>query len=303
MSITNSEAIEKRAFLLERRLKEINPNLHAVYRAGIFAIDRLLNNYKTDFPFFTDHTFEHSAQLINYCNILIGEENINELNADEIYVLLMGACLHDVGMGITKSDFDELASNIPGIGKWLEDHPDSVLGDATRTFHNDLSAEFVSKYSALFEIPSPEHIYCIAQVCRGHRKQNLLDANKFNPDYKLPDGTKIRLPYLAALVKLADELDVTADRNLLLDYETYIPKSESSVICFKSHGALKQLALQDDEIILYYRTDEEEVLEEIRNIEAKINQTFSEYEAVMAIMNDFTQIVKKIKFINLKVTE
>ena len=303
MSIKNSEAIESRAFLLEKKLKQLNPKLHSIYSAGIFAIDRLLMNYKTDFPFFTDHTFEHSAQLINYCNILVGEENIDELNADEIYILLMGACLHDVGMGISKTDFDQFAPRIAGYQAWSNEHPDAVLGEATRTFHNDLSAEFVKKYSQLFEIPSEEYVYCIGQVCRGHRKQDLLNRENYNPEFKLSDGTVIRLPYLAALIKLADELDVTADRNLLLDYETYIPEVESSVMCFKSHGALKELTLEDDKIILYYSTDEEDVLEEIQHIDAKVQQTFCEYEAVMETMCDFKQIVNKVKFVDLKVTQ
>lgn len=54
----------------------------------------------------TDHTALHSLEVIDFCNQLIGE-NIDEMNADEIYVFLMWAYLHDSGMGITMSDYEK----------------------------------------------------------------------------------------------------------------------------------------------------------------------------------------------------
>lgn len=295
--------IDKTAFILEKRLKETNPALHKIYSSGIFAIDRLLMNYKTDFPFFTDHTFQHSAQLINYCNILVGEKNINRLNADEIYIILMGACLHDVGMGISRSDFAQFESNIPEIASWRKEHPDALFGDATRAFHNDLSAEFIAKYSELFEIPSAEYVYCIGQVARGHRKNNLMDASKFNPNYKLPNGNTVHLNYLAALLKLADELDITSERNLLFDYDSYETENKGSALAFKSHSAIKSLTLVGDKIIIHYNTDDEKVIDEINIISGKVQQTFKEYEDVVASTSDFEQIVNEIVFKDMRVTK
>ena len=63
-------------FLCEKRLRATDEDLYRRYRNSVFAIDRLLANYKNIFPFFTDHTFEHSEQVINYCNIVAGQEII-----------------------------------------------------------------------------------------------------------------------------------------------------------------------------------------------------------------------------------
>ena len=275
-------------FLCERQLKKLDPGLHELYRSSIFAIDKLLANYKNVFPYFTNHTFEHSTQVINYCNIIAGEENVLRLNADELYILLMGACLHDVGMGISLSDYQALGKNVKGLDAYVESHPDTPVKETIRAFHQEFSAEFIKKYQALFEIPSPEHLYCICQVARGHRKLDLLDTTEFDPQYTLPNGTVIRLPYLAGLVKLADELDVTADRNLLFDYNNLdVEWTPMTTMCFKCHKAIKELQVKEDRLVLCFSTDEAEVYEEIMHMQDKVRQTFGEFVAAVRERTDF----------------
>ena len=79
--------MNKYDFSLERRLKELDPNLHQRFADTVFALQRVLSNYKLIFPDFTDHTELHSLNIIEFCNRLIGDQ-INKLNADEIYILL-----------------------------------------------------------------------------------------------------------------------------------------------------------------------------------------------------------------------
>ena len=279
---TGAELCEDAEFLCEHRLKELNEGLHSCYRNSIFVIDRLLTNYKLVFPFFTNHTFEHSAQVINFCNALLGRENVNQLNADELYILLMGASLHDIGMGISESDCHAFSKNVPGAEKYIKEHPEARLGDVTRTFHHEFSAEFIRKYKDLFEIPSAEHTYCIAQVARGHRKLDLLDEREFDPHYTLADGTVVRLPYLAALVRLADELDIAADRNLLFNSaEAEGECSDYQMLCFHCHEAVPRIGFDGGCITVYYRTDDPAVYEELMNLNKKVQKTFGEFVAVV----------------------
>ena len=98
-------------FSLERRLKELDPNLHARFTDTDFALQQILSNYQLIFPLFTDHTELHSLNIIEFCNKLIGEQ-VYKLNADEIYCILMGCYFHDTGMGVSKEDFVEFSKKI-----------------------------------------------------------------------------------------------------------------------------------------------------------------------------------------------
>lgn len=283
-------------FLCEKRLKELNPALHGLYKSSVFIMDRLLANYKTVFPYFTNHTFEHSEQVINYCNILAGYDNIMKLNADEIYVLLMGASLHDVGMGISVRDFDEFKYKVKNFTEYEQEHQFVTVKEACRKFHQEFSAEFIKKYRNLFEIPSDEHLYCICQIARGHRKMDFSDVSEFNPEYKIGENT-IHLPYLASLVKLADEIDITADRNLLFDYtKTDRRWSKKQTMCYQCHKALKGFQKDDDILNIIYTPETGSIKKEIERMEAKVQKTFKEFQNVINSQDIFTTNILDIRF-------
>lgn len=200
----------------------------------------------------------------------------------------MGASLHDIGMGVSEADCHVFAKRVPGAEKYMEEHPNARVGDVTRAFHQEFSAEFVRKYKGLFEIPSEEHVYCIAQVARGHRKLNLLDKEEFDPHYRLANGNEVRLPYLAALVKLADELDIGADRNLLLNTADLADEiSEFSLLCFRCHEAVPEINFDGGRITIYYQTDDAAVYEELMNLNRKEQKTFGEFTDVVRERTDF----------------
>ncbi len=287
-------------YLIEQRLKNLNPKLHGLYKNSVFAMDRLLINYKNIFPFFTNHTFEHSAQVVNYCNLLAQDYNVDLLNEDELYVLIMGACLHDVGMGISKSDFLEFSEKLESVIDFTKKHQDANYQEITRLFHQEFGALFLEKYKDLFEISSPIHLLAISQIIRGHRKQDLL-SEEYKTIYT-DNGNPIRLSYLTALVKMADELDITSDRNLLFDYKHNKKEwSPYQTLCYKCHEALKRFVIEDNALVLYFFTDEEIVFHEIMDMQDKVNETFREYKKVIENQNEFkimqnSVVFRKIKF-------
>lgn len=85
---------------MERKLRDLNPELHKRFTDAVFGLQHVLSNYKLIFPEYTDHTELHSLNVIDFCNQLIGDQ-IDKMNADEIYCLLMGCYFHDTGMGIS----------------------------------------------------------------------------------------------------------------------------------------------------------------------------------------------------------
>ena len=92
-------------FMMERALRRRNPALFKRFQSAVFLLPKMLSGYQQFFPDFTDHTELHSLNVIDFCNRIIGLENLERMNDDEIYCLLMGCHLHDVGMGIREEDY------------------------------------------------------------------------------------------------------------------------------------------------------------------------------------------------------
>lgn len=263
--------MDKYDFLLEGRLRELDKDLHARFTDTVFAMERILSNYKLIFPDFTDHSELHSLNVIEFCNKLIGPQ-IEELNADEIYAILMGCYFHDTGMGISEKDYDEFTNQID-FKNYFETHDKNNRPEIIRSFHNEYSGLFIKKYAKFFEFPSKEHMFAVIQISRGHRKTDLEDENEYPKALKLPNGNTICLPYLSALVRLADEIDVTAQRNLPSTYDINKITKEVDLIEFLKHEAIRDLEVKEKEFILKVHTNDDKLFEKIKIVASKMQQT------------------------------
>ena len=121
-------------FALENRLQILDSDLHRRFSNIVFAMQYVLKRYETIFPDFTDHSVIHSINVIEFCNQIIGEQ-IDKMNADEIYVLLLACYFHDTGMGISKKDYDAFSKKID-FGDYFLTHDinDFRLRHANYTF-------------------------------------------------------------------------------------------------------------------------------------------------------------------------
>lgn len=268
----------EKGFMCEQKLKKENPGLHLLFTNSVVCMQQMLHKYQVIFPSFTDHTALHSLEVIDFCNQLIGEQ-IQYLNADEIYVLLMSAYLHDSGMGITEKDYQEFRQRIP-FGDYFDLHPDASLPDIIRDFHNEFSGEYIKKYADIFEIPSAEHVFSIVQVSRGHRKTNLFDPDEYPSDYRVPDGNRICLPYLSALLRLADELDIAADRNIQFMYNESAIAEEKDRMHFKKHRAIRRMIITDEAFLLDVDDEDAEIFREVESLLVKVGATLAECREV-----------------------
>ncbi|MGN0316313.1 MAG: hypothetical protein ACI4E1_00070 [Lachnospira sp.] len=262
----------KTDYLCEHRLQKLDPKLHQLFKDSVFSLQQLLTRYKNIFPTYTDHTALHSLEVVDFCNALIGEENIDKLNADEIYILLMSCYLHDSGMGITESDFELFRQKID-FGNYFETHKDVTTPDLIRDFHHEFSGLYIKKYADFFDIPSQEHVFSIAQVSRGHRKTDLYDEKEYPAEYKLPNGNTVCLPYLAALIRLADELDIAADRNLQFIYDINKIDNEISRMEFKKHEAIRHLDINEDSFMMHVDASDADVYEGVKTLGGKLDST------------------------------
>ena len=263
--------MNKYDFSLERRLRELDSGLHQRFTDTVFALQQILCNYQLIFPDFTDHTELHSLNIIDFCNRLIGDQ-INKLNADEIYVLLLGCYFHDTGMGVSKNDFEEFSKQI-NFGDYFETHSRDNYPEIVRNFHHEFSGLFLKKYARFFEFPSQEHLFAIIQISRGHRKTDLNDRKEYPLSLELPNGGSICLPYLAALVRLADEIDVTASRNSKAIYDLNKIVEEIDLIEFMKHEAVRDLEINEKDFVMTVSTNDQKIYDSLAILAQKMKKT------------------------------
>ena len=61
-------------FQLESKLKRENEGLHRRTRDSAAILQKMLESFLPRFPDFTDHTMLHSMDVLEYCNLLLGEK-------------------------------------------------------------------------------------------------------------------------------------------------------------------------------------------------------------------------------------
>ena len=254
-------------FALEYRLKALDPALHARFTNCVLSIQQLLNGYQRVFPDFTDHTVLHSMTVIDFCNRLIGGQ-IERLNQDEIFALLMGCYLHDVGMGVSNRDLAVFTRELSIEGPEAQD-PEEMI----RKYHHEFSGLFIRKYAEFFEFPSAPHLRSVVQIARGHRKTDLMDESDFRLALRVPNGNTICLPYLAALVRLADEIDVTAARSSKLLYDLEAITDEHQLFEHKRHRAVRELIIDRDSFTLMIDDSDPVINEMINRMADKMQRT------------------------------
>ncbi len=244
------KAKEDFAFALEFRLRELSPDLHKRFLDAKWGLQNILSDYRLIFPEYTDHSELHILTVVDLCNRLIGPR-LEQLNADEIYALLTGCFFHDVGMGVSHRDFEDFSRRID-LNALFARNPEADVSDLIRSYHHEFSGLFVRKYAPFFEIPSDGHLEAIVQIARGHRKTDLTDERSYPVALKLPGGNTICVPYLAAVLRLADEADLTGARNPILLYDLEDITTEAQLAIHLRHMAVRRLEIDDEALTLIF---------------------------------------------------
>lgn len=182
---------------------------------------------------FTSHGKSHIESVEYYVDTLIGQR-LQYIYPEELYILLMGALCHDLGM---------------------------VSND--RPLHNVISYQYVVSDESVGTIVVPDDKYKepIALLCLGHRDyeengtviHTLTDScNIDNKDVEIEEvikinHTDIHLRYLAAILRLADELDVTDIRsphNVFRYYEWINGMSSDSRKHWQKGSIIKNVSIE-----------------------------------------------------------
>lgn len=162
----------------------------------------LLSYTQGNFPYYTPHDFHHSLTVEENLNWLILDKVKEQLNKYEIFFLICAAWLHDWGMVGTE---DEI--------------PDKIRKD----HHIRTETYFETHYSKLGFTFHEGRI--IGRICKGHRKVDL--HSEEYEDMTFEQGIRIRTRFLAALLRIADEADITHSRTPEVIYYSINPSAKS----------------------------------------------------------------------------
>jgi hypothetical protein len=220
---------------LEKKLKELNPNLFGKLNETKEEVKLLLTQYIKNFPDYTDHSINHTEEVFLIVSEVLTYEEIENLNEDEIYILSMASYLHDVGMCIPEEKISEIADT-EELLKERELHPEISREKYLRDHHHTLSKKFILEEWESLKIPNEKYAEAIALVSEGHRVVDIGNPEIFKPKFTVKNGRSfVCLPYLAAVLRIADELDITNIRTPRLLTKYYMPENEKSVLEWNKH--------------------------------------------------------------------
>ncbi len=262
-----------------------------------FEITPILQGFITNFPEYTDHSINHSKTVLGYAELILNNE-IEKLNEDEVYILIMAGFLHDIGMCPTNEMKEQiLTSNaFKDSGKKFEDY--------LRDIHHELSYKYITTKWKELKIVNETYAEAIGMVGMGHRKVELLDFEKYNPEFVVKSGSDfVCLPYLAGILRLADELDITNDRTPELLYNNYFPINRISKEEWEKHKAnyfvtfnkptIKITSKCYDKDLYYALLKQYNKIDSVVKYVQKITNTIPQNERKLRV--DFLKLEKDIK--------
>lgn len=185
----------------------------------------LLSYTHGNFPYYTPHGFSHSTNVEENLNWLVPDPIKEKMKTYELFFLIIAAWLHDWGM----------------VGE------DGDNAEAIREEHHIRTEANFEKHHTKLDL-SEHEARIIGRICKGHRK---VDLN--TPDYDdvvFGQDIRIRRRFLSALLRIADECDITHNRTPEIIYYSINPKGESESE-FKKHLSISGIGQLEEKHKIY----------------------------------------------------
>jgi len=246
--------IEKLGIIVH--LEKISPELHQRFKQLIENVNPIVNRVYSAWPDLTEHDQEHLTVVLRILDLMIPPETLNAMSPEELFILLCGAWLHDIGLSLEASEFY-----------------DGEKRKKIRDIHHIRGADIINKKYKDFALKQ-EEAEVICEIVKAHRKTDI--SSQIKERHILETGKIIRLQLLSSLVMIADELHITKDRTSELLIDLIKPRPES-LIHHLLHRRIKGPAIEYSlETLNFDATPETEheqkLIEKIKEkIQAKIN--------------------------------
>lgn len=272
--------------ILERRLAELDSILYSRFQETKVEVTLMLAKYASNFPTYTDHSSSHTLEVFKIASELLSEEEIGLLCADEIYILSMACLLHDIGMCVPDEKISEISQS-QEILEYKLSHPNLTTEEFIRDIHHKLSNKFIVHEWENLKIQSLKYAKAIGLVAEGHRKTDLGNFEIYEPQYFAKSGKEFAcLPYIASILRIADELDVTNSRTPRILTKYYMPNNEVSIREWTKHIATSQRNYLDNKVIFEVDCSDQ-------NIYAALQEQF---DKIQNVINNCQKIIRAIPF-------
>ncbi len=157
-----------------------------------FARSNLLRFWQVHAPHFVDHGETHCTNIELLLYRIIPPDVKGKMSEYEIFLLLCGVWLHDVGM----------------LAKGKDENEKQV-----RETHHQKSRELIRKSLPEIDLTDDER-YVVGEIAYFHRKS--ADLSYAKEVYEMQQGStisKVRVRFLCALVRLADGCEIAHSRS------------------------------------------------------------------------------------------
>ena len=227
------------------------------------------------FEEYTMHDISHIDAMLEIVEWLIPNDTKEHMTAAEWLMLTLAIYFHDLGMVVTKSEFEnrnrsefsrykeEALSKIDKSGKvdlladdhflyqefvrenhakriraWLEGQNKVALGDASEVV--DEIKEMLSHLDRLFKID-------LALICESHHLDDIDDFTKYKVDahYGPSSNEKVNVDYIAIILRIADLLHITRDRTPSIAMHVFNVVNPISIIEWQKQQAVRAIVPQN----------------------------------------------------------
>jgi hypothetical protein len=241
-------------------LKNRNSNLYEKSREIEHDAQGLLTYTAAAFPYYTPHDFTHSSNVIGIMNWIIPDSVKPTLNDHEIFFLIVAGWLHDWGM--------------------VCEHGESPEG--VRAIHHVRTEEkFLALHDKLgLDLHEAE---IIGRIARGHRVEDL-NSSLFD-EQVFSSNIHVDIRFLSAVLRIADECDISYNRVPELIYYSLNPK-EASEEHFKEHLDIGGVGKSGDHKIVFNATAfDPKGAQTLKELAAKMQRELDHIKAILAVRN------------------
>lgn len=283
--------------ILKSRSNELALNLKKISNRA----EPFLAKINETFAEYTIHDVRHSKTVVEIMSWFIPKSLIRLLNDYEIYFLLAAAYLHDIGMVNLPSlfendkEFESFRAKKEAKGYSREE----IVREYIRDHHHLRSEKFITKHFLELSIEDEVQGRIIGRICRGHR-DDLQDETLYkSKEMYTAKGIPVNVRLLSAILKIADELDLSFERAPRIIYEMLYPNDPLSRSHWERHLSVGGIGLDPENpmcIVISAECKNHKIHRSLRRFETKIQAMLDELPNYLhqykASMTDLPSIVK-----------
>ncbi len=288
-------------------------------------VEPILGRIPAFFEEYTLHDISHSENVIKNMWEFIPDKVKENLNAMEIYLLILSAYLHDVGMAVSKDEEDEIPKSeeflkfrdkhereVDLIEKYKEEdntraaefYEKQIFMDYIREHHHERSYVYIIKnYSGErgLKIDNETHARLVAKICRAHRLdvKDLEDKSEFDREYSM-EGKFINLQFLAVCLRLGDTLDADNRRAPKILKEFINPRNPTSKEEWEKHLSVPEVGITEEKIKINATCKSPKYQRGLLDFLRKVEK---EREDFIRLLKDNLPEISKKYYLNLKEVE